>query len=554
MIWPKADASYPLHYSIQTKNFRNTEILLDNGASVFYLDKDKRLPLDHLKDIKTDYMPEKKKRNLEKLKNIITSKMALHGVFGSNHVPFLSNSISGFLQNSFKRFISNCINGKPLDEEMKDMDKDAFQELTRNNFQDLKTGFRAIDFAAFQGHTKIVEKLLQYGANPEVLSIENEIVHSAIDIAISRKHQDVVNCLFEHGVKAENQIFLALKKDNLDVARYLLTFNKVRPDAVDTIDKKLKINALHLACQLGKHDFVEIMVNNGAHINARCLNNEQSPLHFAAINCHFKVVECLVNNFADVFQRDKDKRTALDSVKQSATDSESKDVIIEYLESIMADAKNISRSRKRRIENPDESVDSSIPLSKSRKIMKDQCTSTDEMVNDEQQMPSSTQSIEKAFADTSTSTDDIGGNECRNQQSKSSDGIKSIVQSLKDLFLKNNPSYSRKIMCLSAIEVIISEDPDARNQIAEKKVIDEIANLVTETVSKGEHNQNKDLGIIAKILTKLKSTNEGKKLIGEMKLSFDTFEKLREEMKKFEVQLDPSHFAFDSCTKLKFEK
>ena len=111
-------------------------------------------------------------------------------------------------------------------------------------------------------------------------------------------------------------------------------------------------------------------------------------------------------------------------------------------------------------------------------------------------------------------------------------------------------------MCLSAIEVIISEDPDARNQIAEKKVIDEIANLVTETVSKGEHNQNKDLGIIAKILTKLKSTNEGKKLIGEMKLSFDTFEKLKAEMKKFEVHPDPSHFAFDSnhaFTKLKYE-
>ena len=150
--------------------------------------------------------------------------------------------------------------------------------------------------------------------------------------------------------------------------------------------------------------------------------------------------------------------------------------------------------------------------------------------------------------------DDITGNESENQQSQSSDGIKSIVQSLKDLFLDKNASYSRKVMCLSAIEVIISEDPDVRNQITEKKVIDEIANIVTQIASKGEHDQNKDLGIIAKILTKLKSTNEGKKLIGEMKLSFDTFEKLREEMKKFEVQLDPSHFAFDSCTKMKHEK
>ena len=186
--------------------------------------------------------------------------------------------------------------------------------------------------------------------------------------------------------------------------------------------------------------------------------------------------------------------------------------------------------------------------------MVDQWTSTDGMLNDEEQIASSTQSIGKTFTDASTSTNDIGGNESENQQSKSSDGIISIVQSLKDLFLKNITRYSRKVMCLSAIEVIISEDPDARNHITEKEVIDEIANLVTEIASKVEHDQNKDLGIIAKILTKLKSTNEGKKLIGEMKLSFDTFEKLREEMKKFEVQLDPSHFAFDSCTKIKHEK
>ena len=223
----------------------------------------------------------------------------------------------------------------------------------------------------------------------------------------------------------------------------------------------------------------------------------------------------------------------------------------------MAIATNVSISRKRRIEtcsNPEEPVTSSMSASKARKTMVDQWTSTDEMANDEQQMPSSTQPIEKTFTDKSTSTDDIAGNESENQQSKSSDGIKSIVQSLKDIFLKNNPSYSRKVMCLSAIEVIISEDPDAMNLILVKEVIDEIANLVTEIASKGEYDLNKDLGIIAKIFTKLKSTNEGKKLIGGMKLSFDTFEKLKEEMKKYEVQLDPSHFAFDSCTKLKFEK
>ena len=121
-----------------------------------------------------------------------------------------------------------------------------------------------------------------------------------------------------------------------------------------------------------------------------------------------------------------------------------------------------------------------------------------------------------------------------------------IVQPLKDLFLKKNVGYARKVMCLSAIDLIVSKDPDAKNHIAEKDVIDEIANLVSEIVSKDGYGKNKDFEIIAKILAKLNATSEGEKLINDMKLSYGSFMKLRNEMKKFEFNPDHTQFAFDS--------
>ena len=104
-------------------------------------------------------------------------------------------------------------------------------------------------------------------------------------------------------------------------------------------------------------------------------------------------------------------------------------------------------------------------------------------------------------------------------------------------------------MCLSAIDVIMSEEPAAQNLILVKEVIDQITNLVSEIVSKYEFGQNKDFGIIAKMLAKLNANSEGEKLINEMKLSYGAFMKLRREMKKFEFNQDHLQSAFDSDSK-----
>ena len=154
-------------------------------------------------------------------------------------------------------------------------------------------------------------------------------------------------------------------------------------------------------------------------------------------------------------------------------------------------------------------------------------------------------------------TDEIDANSSRNQQSNCSNDLSVIVQSLKVSFLMEKSSYSHKITCLSAIYPIVESEPNICHQIAEKKVIDEIAILVQEIVSRNnltQNSPNKDLVVIARILAKLNSTSEGKKLIGDMNLSFSAFEMLKAEMKKFELNLDHNQFVFESdCKTIKSE-
>ena len=147
----------------------------------------------------------------------------------------------------------------------------------------------------------------------------------------------------------------------------------------------------------------------------------------------------------------------------------------------------------------------------------------------------------KMFIDKSTSMDD----NTENQQSSSSDDISMNVRSLKESFLKKDISYFSKITFLSAIDLIMSRETKICSDITKKEVIDEIANLVQEIVSKDSEGHREDLVVIARIVTKLNLTSEGKKLIGDMNLSFSAFEKLKAEMKKFELNLDPNQFAFD---------
>ena len=341
-------------------------------------------------------------------------------------------------------------------------------------------------------------------------------------MAISRGHEHIVNHLFQHGVKVEHQLrFMhSVKMDNLKVAKCLLQRKYVN---IDAICDKYKLNALQLASKLGRLDFVKLLINNGANVNAKSSVRflGKSPLHFAAMNHLLDVIIYLIDHGADVHQTDKFKSNALDLAEETVGNPEHKSQIINYLKSKKLKHSKSSTDegplRKRSIESLSTSDDAS--PTKVRKIMVDTSTSTDEPPNQEIEIPG--------------------------PSTNSKNEIANLILPLKEAFLNKGNTFAVKMTCLASIDVIMLRETKVPTHIAKKEVIDEIANVVGEVVSRTDVEQNKDFAVIARILARLNCTNEGKNLINNMKLSFGAFEKLKAEMKKFEVDPDSSHFSFD---------
>ena len=72
---------------------------------------------------------------------------------------------------------------------------------------------------------------------------------------------------------------------------------------------------IHCAAENGHVDVAKVLIQNGADVNAVDENN-RTPLHFAAENGHVDVAKVLIQNGVDVHAVDKDKQTALHSAAE----------------------------------------------------------------------------------------------------------------------------------------------------------------------------------------------------------------------------------------------
>ena len=72
-----------------------------------------------------------------------------------------------------------------------------------------------------------------------------------------------------------------------------------------------------------------------------------------------------------------------------------------------------------------------------------------------------------------------------------------------------------------------------------------IAEEIT-TLAEKDVNQPNNLTVIAQVLSKLNGFEKGKKIFDEIRMPIGVYEKLRTQMKIFEVSESPSDFAFTS--------
>ena len=173
------------------------------------------------------------------------------------------------------------------------------------NAKDADYGGTALHFAAWKGHLKIVEFLLDNGANENAL---NGAQWTALFFAASEGHLDVVEYLIDQNVNVE------LRDTDWRRADY---YSKNHKEIAALLLKQIE-DSIHKAAELGDIDSVKRFIDEGIDVNEQ--EDGWTPLHYAAYGGHKEVVALLIDKGANVNARNYWGRTPLFLVGFRSTD------------------------------------------------------------------------------------------------------------------------------------------------------------------------------------------------------------------------------------------
>ena len=160
-----------------------------------------------------------------------------------------------------------------------------------------KYGCDALQAASSLGHERIVQMLLENGANFNDQSNGDTALHYASFIS----HERIIQMLIEFGadVDARNRgrtaLHCALIKGHEKVVPILIE------NGADVDARSDRGTPLYDASRYGHEKVVQILIENGADVNAR--SDDVTSLYEASSNGHEKVVQILIENGADVNAR-----------------------------------------------------------------------------------------------------------------------------------------------------------------------------------------------------------------------------------------------------------
>ena len=163
-------------------------------------------------------------------------------------------------------------------------------------------GWSPLRTATKNGHTEVMQLLLQRGANEISKSFSDQL---KLVLAFQRDNLEVIALLLDCGISKTmmtNLLCWAASDGDKKMAELLLERGA---------DVNLKRNTdkngnspLHIAAQRGFDEIVELLVNFDGDVN-RINDNGFSPLHLAAIKGHTKVIQILLQRGAFVNLRDQ---------------------------------------------------------------------------------------------------------------------------------------------------------------------------------------------------------------------------------------------------------
>lgn len=159
-------------------------------------------------------------------------------------------------------------------------------------------GFCALHLAASQGHWKIVQILLEAGADPNATTLEET---TPLFLAVENGQIDVLRLLLRHGANVNgshsmcgwNALHQATFQENAEIIKLLL-----KKGANKECQDDFGITPLFVAAQYGKLESLSILISSGANVNCQALD-KATPLFIAAQEGHTRCVELLLSSGAD---------------------------------------------------------------------------------------------------------------------------------------------------------------------------------------------------------------------------------------------------------------
>ena len=189
------------------------------------------------------------------------------------------------------------------------------------NTQD-SNGDTILHISTFHGDFKIVSRLLYYEANKK---IKNKKGLLPVDLAKDNFVRKVLTDLNKAAKASDEKNIKELINYGKDLNEKISIFSQAPIHKIieskesnkhDVLKKMLDLgsdpnikdsngwSALHYACQLGDFQSVEILINNGALIDAYS-NNKRIPLHLASYRGFSNIVEYLLKNGSDPNYKDE---------------------------------------------------------------------------------------------------------------------------------------------------------------------------------------------------------------------------------------------------------